>query len=188
MISGAVSRRAGATVKGGSGGCPDHTNQGGGDAGGAVEAILRAVMRAWEFSIFSGHVFPSGTDRAGREPPSRGKGGRPVPGPDRGSTDRENYPADRDRRAKGNPARTDHGGGKGIAGVRPKQGAFDRVLLAAIYACIRRSTDSEKRGVEPIVLPPRMAEFLTNHPEFLNSPRRLRNTAFYKWLNDTELR
>jgi hypothetical protein len=31
------------------------------------------------------------------------------------------------RRAKGNPARPDHGGGKGITGVRPKQGAFDRV-------------------------------------------------------------
>jgi hypothetical protein len=32
-----------------------------------------------------------------------------------------------DKRAKGNPARPDHGGGNGIAGVRPKQGAFDRV-------------------------------------------------------------
>jgi hypothetical protein len=127
MISGAVLRCAGAAVKGGSGGCPDHTDQDGGGAGWAVEAILRAVMRAWDFSFFSGHVFPSGTDRAGWEPPSRGKGGRPVPGPDRGSTDRESCLADRDRRAKGNPARLDHGGGKGIAGVRPKRGAFDRV-------------------------------------------------------------
>jgi len=62
-------------------------------------------------------------------------------------------------------------------------------IIALIYAGIRRSMDSaEKQSQGYVVLPPRMAEFLEAHPEFLNSPQRLRDSAFHMWLNNAEAR
>lgn len=61
-------------------------------------------------------------------------------------------------------------------------------IIALIYAMIRRSKDSEGSGTELTFLPPRMTEFLTAHPEFLNCPERIRNTAFHNWLNKPDLR
>lgn len=61
-------------------------------------------------------------------------------------------------------------------------------IVAAIYAAIRRSKDSENSGPpEAEFIPPRMMEFLTAHPEFLNSPRRIRDSAFHQWLNNADL-
>jgi hypothetical protein len=55
-------------------------------------------------------------------------------------------------------------------------------VIAALYAGIRRSNDSARMNSSGgIVIPPRMAQFLTVHPEFLNSPQQLRDAAFYKW-------
>ena len=61
-------------------------------------------------------------------------------------------------------------------------------VIAAVYAWIRRSKDSEadSEGTDK-VLPPRMAEFLKAHPEFLNAQKKMRDQAFHKWLNSSEL-
>ena len=59
-------------------------------------------------------------------------------------------------------------------------------VIAIIYASIRRSLDSEAVAKEPKFLPPRMAEFLNAHPEFLNSPEQIRDAAFRKWINGAE--
>jgi hypothetical protein len=60
-------------------------------------------------------------------------------------------------------------------------------IIAAIYAWIRRSKDAEVTGSEAAFLPPRMTEFLEAHPEFLNAPQRLRDTAFHNWLNNPNI-
>ena len=57
-------------------------------------------------------------------------------------------------------------------------------IIAGIYAWIRRSKDDESTESKVTVLPPRMTEFLETHPEFLNAPQRLRDTAFHNWLNN----
>lgn len=60
-------------------------------------------------------------------------------------------------------------------------------LISIIYAAKRRSLDTEKleenSDLEEII-PPRMIDFLKIHPEFINSPRRLRDTAFHRWVNN----
>lgn len=66
-------------------------------------------------------------------------------------------------------------------------GLFGFPIISVIYAAIRRSKDSESFRAEAAFLPPRMTEFLTAHPEFLNSPQRIRDTAFHKWLNNADL-
>ena len=60
-------------------------------------------------------------------------------------------------------------------------------VIAAIYAWVRRSKDAEAKRSERVVLPPRMIEFLEIHPEFLNAPQRLRDTAFHNWLNNPNI-
>jgi len=67
-------------------------------------------------------------------------------------------------------------------------GLFGFPVIAVIYAWIRCSKDSvAESGQVQHVLPPRMAEFLTAHPEFLNAPPRLRNSAFHNWLNNSDM-
>jgi len=61
-------------------------------------------------------------------------------------------------------------------------GIFGFPIIAAIYAAIRRSNDLKSSSQEIVTLPPRMTEFLTLYPEFLNSPQNLRDSAFRKWL------
>lgn len=60
--------------------------------------------------------------------------------------------------------------------------------IAVVYALIRRSRDNEVDAVVPIcALPPKMAEFLNAHPEFLNAQQKIRDQAFHRWLNSPEL-
>ena len=64
-------------------------------------------------------------------------------------------------------------------------------VIAAIYAWIRRSKDSElasQIASSPIPAPPKMDEFLRDHPEFNTSHKSVRDRAFYQWLNREELR
>ena len=63
-------------------------------------------------------------------------------------------------------------------------GLFGFPIIALIYASIRRSKDAEIETPEAPVLHPQMTEFLAAHPDFLNTPQKLRDTAFHNWLKN----
>jgi hypothetical protein len=77
-------------------------------------------------------------------------------------------------------------------------------VLSAIYAWIRWARDRDEdlrqkrtnraRNYEDktqrgdSVLPPRLGEFLQAYPEFLKTPRRVRDASFHNWLNHPDNR
>jgi hypothetical protein len=59
-------------------------------------------------------------------------------------------------------------------------------VIAVIYGIIRSPNEWGKDVDETTHLPPRMIEFLEAHPKFLNAPQNIRDSAFQRWLDDTQ--
>ena len=61
-------------------------------------------------------------------------------------------------------------------------------LIALVYAGIRRSQDADRERDERVAgfISPKMAEFLNEHPEFCNAPKKLQEAAFHQWLSGAE--